>query len=681
MTVMLLCLFCSVPVLAAESPGNYWSPWVTQTTTTGATINWQQGSAGTATIAYATADYYSLHHAFDHEITDSSVSLYHHITLTGLEPGTAYQYHVSPSGHAGVFGTRMFRTMPASGPFTFIVISDPQEGHNYTEMMRFKYVADAIAQEPDVLFILVGGDYAGHDSEGLWNTFFQVADPMLANATLFPTIGNHEYHNASGGDNPPSGALQYHAAYDVPLNYSFDCANVRFVILDTPDPGAADGDDPHTSLTLAMSQESWLREQLDNNLAGTFTMHHHPIWDYYNTSDNPDLQPWETLYHTYNISATFAGHTHNYQRYSVMGIPYFIVGNAGGRCADINASDPTHPVWYRFGDTRKLGYLRVSVDPANNTATAQEIFVASVQEDDSDETPAVYDPPVIADTITFPLSTRGLVPVPEPVPYTGDSSSTGFADAGRPSSYLSGSPGSPAGRLMVFTINQTLTPNAPGAFISVTLLPAVSLGPTQMTLADASSIDRSPLAGRQTVYIASIDLVGVNPSAISQSSITFAVAGSWLSQHGVKPQDIVLMRNHDGQWSELKTSFDHQAGDTYFFTATASGFSSFAITTRAGRPTGNATVPSATPAATLMTGAAMSMTPALVPGEIPVTSPVASRTTQVPAPGGEPAGATGSPFPAVVSGIIVIIIVAAGGFCVRRWWIRRKNPALFRDKD
>jgi hypothetical protein len=33
----------------------------------------------------------------------------------------------------------------------------------------------------------------------------------------------------------------------------------------------------------------------------------------------------------------------------------------------------------------------------------QEIFVAHVNEDDDDETPNVYDPPVIVDTITFPL--------------------------------------------------------------------------------------------------------------------------------------------------------------------------------------------------------------------------------------------------------------------------------------
>jgi hypothetical protein len=116
---------------------------------------------------------------------------------------------------------------------------------------------------------------------------------------------------------------------------------------------------------------------------------------------NPNLEPWEKLYHIYNISATFAGHTHNYQRYSIKGIPYFIVGNAGGRCSDLTGN--ASPTSYKFGVNKTLGYLKVTVDPAHNTATAQEIFVAHVNEDDDGETPNFYDPPVIADTITFPL--------------------------------------------------------------------------------------------------------------------------------------------------------------------------------------------------------------------------------------------------------------------------------------
>lgn len=398
--LILLC-FCIVPA-HAEKPDDYWAPWVTKTTTDSATINWRGEDSGSGSIDYATSSYFNTHYGFEKTITATNTATYQHVLLTGLEPNTSYVYTVRPSGRNESFDTRTFRTMPISGPFTFIVISDPQKGHNYDEKQRFKYVADAIEKEPDILFVLIGGDYNGHDSDSLWHQFFDVADGMLSKSAIFPTIGNHEYHNSSGGDNPPTAADHYHWAFDMPLNYSFDCSKVRFIVLNTPDPNNANGDDPHTSLALAKSQESWLREQLDDNtLLGIFTIHHHPIWDHDNVSMNPHLEPWESLYHIYNISANFAGHTHNYQRYLIDSIPYFIVGNAGGRCNDITGN--TAPVGYMFGIDKTLGYLKVTVDPANNTATAQEWIVGTVKYDDSADKPKIYETPKMIDSTTFPL--------------------------------------------------------------------------------------------------------------------------------------------------------------------------------------------------------------------------------------------------------------------------------------
>jgi predicted phosphodiesterase len=403
--LLVLTLFCLLYAVPALADTVYWAPWVTNTTTNSATINWRGGSDAKGSVEYATSSYYDEHHSFQETIASVTTGAYQHVPLVDLEPDTSYMYRVKPSDNPDVFSNRTFRTMPVSGPFTFIVLSD-----THAQEKRFKYVADGIAKyETDVLFILDGGDYAGHDQEAEWTEYFHYADGMLAKFPLFHTIGNHEYHNHENPDGPPTHADQYHWTFDVPkkgaLNYSFDCSGIRFVVLNSPDPNHANGDDPHTSLALAKSQAPWLKEQLDNAMAGTFTIHHHPIWDCFSSTINPNLGPWETLYHTYNISANFAGHTHNYQRYSVKGIPYFVVGNAGGAFADIPQGP--HAKWYQYGETRQLGYLKVTVDPANNTATAQEIFVAFVVTDTA-ETATVYDPPIIADTVTFPLSPSTL---------------------------------------------------------------------------------------------------------------------------------------------------------------------------------------------------------------------------------------------------------------------------------
>ena len=402
---------------------DYWAPWVTKLTTHSATVNWRAEDFGSGSVEYAMSSYYMEHQRFNKTTASKTTGTYQHVRLADLEPNTSYIYRARPSDNPDAFSNRTFRTMPASGPFTFIVISDA-----HAQDKRFKYVADAIAaNEPDALFILDGGDYANYDDESLWAPFFQYGDGMLAKFPIFTAIGNHEYHDPTSGATGPTAAVQYHSSFNIPangpLNTFFDCSGIRFIILNSPDPDSANDEDP--SLALSESQAPWLEALLKKKTRGVFTIHHHPIWHHGRATSDSALLPWEALYHQYPISANFAGHIHNYQRYSVEGIPYFIIGNAGGKFADFTPGDP-YPVWYRFGETRQLGYLKVTVHPGKNRATAQEIFVAWVEENES-ETATVYDPPVIGDVVTFPLKRAGNSPegssspdVSDPILSSGD---------------------------------------------------------------------------------------------------------------------------------------------------------------------------------------------------------------------------------------------------------------------
>jgi hypothetical protein len=63
----------------------------------------------------------------------------------------------------------------------------------------------------------------------------------------------------------------------------------------------------------------------------------------------------------------------------------------------------------------QLGYLRVTVDPANNTATVWEITVGTLTDGDDNEMPQLYNPPVINDTITFSLRPNATYIPPIPI--------------------------------------------------------------------------------------------------------------------------------------------------------------------------------------------------------------------------------------------------------------------------
>ena len=144
---------------------------------------------------------------------------------------------------------------------------------------------------------------------------------------------------------------------------------------------------------------------------------------------------------------------------------------------------------------------------------------------------------------------------------------------------------------------------------------------------------------------------------------------------------LYFMRNHDGQWSELATTFDHQYGDMYYFVAMTPGFSFFGITTRVKAATMNTSIVTATPAATGIPDTGTPPASTTIPTSLSAPRPAMIQTTAVPASGAGPAGSSGIPVIAMIAGIGGIVIVAVGGFFARRWWLRRQNPALFKEYD
>ncbi|WP_281768938.1 kelch repeat-containing protein [Methanoculleus bourgensis] len=160
-----------------------------------------------------------------------------------------------------------------------------------------------------------------------------------------------------------------------------------------------------------------------------------------------------------------------------------------------------------------------------------------------------------------------------------------------------------------------------------------------------------------------IDLVPARFENITGAIITFIIPVAWLDEHGLSPEEIVMYHYNGTAWEALPTTVERTGGGEATFTATSPGFSLFAIS--GVEQTGEAVT---TPTAAQTTAQATAQATA---------QPTAEQTTAAPA--GEPA----PDFPlgtiAIVAG--VVLLLAAGGFLVRRWWIRRQNPALFRDYD
>ena len=118
-----------------------------------------------------------------------SVFVVHHVTLTGLTPGTKYHYRCG--GSAGLSNDCIFRTAPAGiQPYTFVLIADIQ---NSSFSSPFNSCAKYM-KEQDVSFVVQLGDIVQNGCYvNEWNNLFESGKPIFDNAPFMVCIGtNHD---------------------------------------------------------------------------------------------------------------------------------------------------------------------------------------------------------------------------------------------------------------------------------------------------------------------------------------------------------------------------------------------------------------------------------------------------------------------------------------------------------
>ena len=170
-----------------------------------------------------------------------------------------------------------------------------------------------------------------------------------------------------------------------------------------------------------------------------------------------------------------------------------------------------------------------------------------------------------------------------------------------------------------------------------------------------------------------ISLVPARFTSITNAVIHFTVPQAWLEENHIDPKSIVLYHQTVNGWEALPTTVLYTKDGTVYFSAESAGFSLFAI---AGTP-GVLAPPGVVASLEIVsTPAEQEQVPA--PAAV-VKAPVTTQTTAPPAVTPQPSAP--SPLMNVVLVIAAIGILAGGGFMVRRWWIQRQNPGLFREYD
>jgi acid phosphatase type 7 len=264
------------------------------------------------------------------------------VTMTGLKPGTLYEYSVP--GKDSLKGS--FRTPPAAGqPFEFVLYGDNRTRHDV-----HKKVVEAILKTSQPDFILQTGDMVENGTDSaLWPIFFDIERELLRKVAFFPTVGNHERN-----------ARDFYEFFQAPPYYSFTWGNAHFCMLNSDIGNVA----PSEMLRQQFwkEQTAWLEEDLkkNQNAQFRFVVAHHPPMTAVASRQGAnkhmiDLVP---LLEQMHVTGAFFGHDHNYQHYLKNGIHYVVSGGGGAPLYDVNT--PPAGITQKVASTEN--FLRMRYD-------------------------------------------------------------------------------------------------------------------------------------------------------------------------------------------------------------------------------------------------------------------------------------------------------------------------------
>jgi MYXO-CTERM domain-containing protein len=275
----------------------------------------------------------------------------HEVKLEGLTPGTRYYYSVGSAKGvlAGGDAAHTFETAPLPGTakkFRAWIVGDSGTGDSRQAAVRDAMLAFAGPYRPHLFLHMGDMAYTSGTTNEFTNNFFKMYATVLENTVVWPTMGNHEGANSDSGTQTGP----YYTAYVLPkageagglpsgteAYYSFDYANVHFIVLDSHDsPRAPDG----AMLTwmkadLAATAQDWL-----------IAFWHHPPYTKGSHNSDTESQLIEMrqnalpILEAGGVDLVLTGHSHIYERSFLVDGAYATPTTAAGHIKDPGDGKP-----------------------------------------------------------------------------------------------------------------------------------------------------------------------------------------------------------------------------------------------------------------------------------------------------------------------------------------------------
>jgi len=258
-------------------------------------------------------------------VTDAVLTTEHIVALTALSDDQTYYYAVGDTTTllVGDDTRHVFATPPLAGvakKTRVWVLGDSGTGNANARNVRDAYLVFG-AGTPTNLWLMLGDNAYPSGADAEYQTkMFDMYPSVLRTAVLWPTLGNHD---AASADSPtqsgpyydiftlPSGAEGGGVASGTEAYYSFDHANVHFVVLDSQD----------TDRSPAGAMLSWLALDLAANAQDWLVaLWHHPPYSKGSHDSDLDVQLIEMrqnvvpILENHGVDLVLSGHSHSYER-------------------------------------------------------------------------------------------------------------------------------------------------------------------------------------------------------------------------------------------------------------------------------------------------------------------------------------------------------------------------------
>jgi MYXO-CTERM domain-containing protein len=333
--------------------------------------------------------------SYSQTVVDGSLTMSHHVQLTGLSPDT--EYHFAIDSDVSAEDSRFRTPLPPGARATF---KFGLYGDNRTQPAPHQQIVNALSIEQGLSFLVHTGDMAENTNplaDG-WDIFFALEHDLLRTLPFYPCVGNHETLDG----------LSHWAAFFAPPAFSWptgtakyssmDWGQAHFVFLDTFEstlPGIEG---------ISSAQVEWMKADLDAARAAgqlLFAVMHHGPYSHSLHGPNPEVQQLVVPeLAARGVAAIFQGHDHVYERGCGGGLDYVLAGGGGAPLYTVDASG--------------AGVQRALADYSYSVITVDGTSASAVSK--------LADGGVI-DTFTLPsgaCSDGGLPPAPD----------AGAADAG-----------------------------------------------------------------------------------------------------------------------------------------------------------------------------------------------------------------------------------------------------------